>query len=217
MNRDPRRREQSVGEEIANSVTHGIGTVLAIAALPVLITLAATRGDAWRVTGLAIYGTTLVLLFLASTLYHALRGPRLKRFFRKLDHGAIFLLIAGTYTPVTLVHLRGPWGWTLFGIVWGLALAGIAGKAFLGERFHALSVGIYIAMGWMVLVAIVPVLRNVPHGLLAWLAVGGVCYTLGVAFYAARRMPYHHAVWHLFVLAGSICHCVGMLLFVTRA
>lgn len=210
-------REQSTAEEIANSVTHGIGAVLAIAALPVLVTLAATRGDGWRVTGLTIYGTTLVLLFLASTLYHALRGPRLKRFFRKLDHGAIFLLIAGTYTPLTLVHLRGPWGWTLFGIVWGLAIAGIVAKALLGERFHAVSVGIYVAMGWLVLIAIEPVLRSVPPGLLIWLALGGVCYTLGVLFYTARRMPYHHAVWHLFVLAGSACHFVGMLLFVTPA
>ena len=210
-------REQSAAEEIANSVTHGLGAVLAIAALLVLVTLAATRGDAWRVTGIAIYGATLVLLFLASTLYHALRGPRLKRFFRKLDHGAIFLLIAGTYTPLTLVHLRGPWGWTLFGIVWGLAIAGIIAKAVLGERFHAISVGIYVAMGWLVLIAIEPVLRSVPTGLLIWLALGGAFYTLGVLFYAARRMPYNHAVWHLFVLAGSACHCVGMFCFVVSA
>jgi hemolysin III len=206
-----------VGEEIANGVTHGIAAVLAIAALPVMIALAATRGDAWRVTSLAIYGSTLVLLFLASTLYHALRRTRLRWIFRRIDHGAIFLLIAGTYTPVTLVHLRGPWGWTLFGVIWGLALAGIVAKAFLGDRLHGVAIGIYIAMGWMVLIAAKPVLTSVPRGLLVWLAIGGVCYTLGVAFYVAKRLPYHHAVWHLFVLAGSACHCVGMLLFVTPA
>jgi hemolysin III len=205
---------QSPREELANSLTHAIGAALAIAALAVLVTLAALHGDAWRVTALAIYGSTLVILYLISTLYHAFRGPRLKRLLRTLDHCAIFLLIAGTYTPITLVHLRGAWGWSLFGVIWGLAICGIIAKVFLTGKLRVLSVLLYVAMGWLVLVALKPMLDNMPSGLLAWLAAGGVCYTLGLLFYMARRIAYRHAIWHLFVLSGSACHFIGMLAYV---
>jgi hemolysin III len=204
----------NTGEEIANSITHGVGTALAIAALAILVTFAALQGDAWRVVGLSIYGATLVILYLVSTMYHAFRRPRIKRIFRTLDHSAIFLLIAGTYTPVTLVHLRGGWGWSLFGIIWGLAAGGIVAKIFLTGRLRALSVLFYVAMGWMVLIALHPILETVPRGMLAWLVAGGVSYTLGLAFYIPKRLAYHHAVWHLFVLGGSLCHFIGMLLYV---
>lgn len=210
-----RERVQSPGEEIANTVTHGIGAALGVAALVVLVVFASLRGDAWRVVSLSIYGTTLVLLYLASTLYHAFRGRRIQRLFQIVDHTAIYLLIAGTYTPVTLVHMRGPWGWTLFGLIWGLALAGIVSKTFIRKRVPGLSVAFYVAMGWLALIALQPILRTVPHGLLAWIVAGGVCYTLGVAFFAWERLPYHHAVWHLFVLAGSGCHFFGMLFHLT--
>ena len=205
---------QSRGEEIANSVTHGVGAVLAIAALAILVTMAALQGDVWRVVSLAIYGATLVILYLVSTMYHAFRGPRIKRLFRTLDHSAVFLLIAGTYTPITLVHLRGGWGWTLFGIIWGLAAGGIVAKVFLIGRLRVISVLCYVAMGWLVLIALKPILEAVPRGLFAALVVGGVCYTLGLAFYVAKRLPYRHAIWHLFVLGGSVSHFIGMLLYV---
>jgi hemolysin III len=210
-------KSQTLGEEIANSVTHGLGAALAIAALVILVIIAALQGDAWRVVSLAIYGAALVILYLVSTLYHAFRGPRIKRLFRTLDHSAVFLLIAGTYTPITLVHLRGAWGWTLFGIIWGLAAGGIVAKVFLIGKLRVISVLLYIAMGWLVLIALDPILETVPRGLLAWLVAGGVSYTLGVAFYMAKRLAYHHAVWHLFVLGGSVCHFIGMLLYVAPA
>jgi len=210
-------KSQTLGEEIANSVTHAMGAMLAIAALALLVTLAALQGDAWRVVSLAIYGATLVILYLVSTMYHAFRGPRIKRLFRTLDHSAIFLLIAGTYTPITLVHLRGGWGWTLFGIIWGLAAGGVVTKIFFTGRLRVLSVVLYVAMGWLVLIALKPILETVPRGLLAWLLAGGVSYTLGLTFYLAKRLPYHHAVWHLFVLGGSVCHFIGMLLYVVPA
>jgi len=194
-----------------------MGAMLAIAALALLVTLAALQGDAWRVVSLAIYGATLVILYLVSTMYHAFRGPRIKRLFRTLDHSAIFLLIAGTYTPITLVHLRGGWGWTLFGIIWGLAAGGVVTKIFFTGRLRVLSVVLYVAMGWLVLIALKPILETVPRGLLAWLLAGGVSYTLGLTFYLAKRLPYHHAVWHLFVLGGSVCHFIGMLLYVVPA
>jgi hemolysin III len=205
------------GEEIANSITHGVGAALAIAALAILVTFAALWGDAWRVVGLSIYGATLVILYTVSTMYHAFRGPRIKRLFRTLDHSAIFLLIAGTYTPVTLVHLRGGWGWSLFGVIWGLAAGGIVSKVFLTGGLRVLSVVFYVAMGWMVLVALHPILETVPRGLLVWLIAGGVSYTAGLVFYIPKSLPYHHAVWHLFVLGGSLCHFVGMLLYVAPA
>lgn len=207
------RRRQTLAEEIANSVTHAVGVGLAIAALVVLTVFAARRGDPWRIVGFSIYGSTLVLVYLASTLYHAFHGPRVKRLLRELDHVAIYLLIAGTYTPVTLVGIRGAWGWTLFGVIWGLALVGIAAKFTIARRVRGLATTLYLAMGWMVVVALRPLIEALPAGLILWLLAGGIFYSLGVVFWLMHRLPFHHAIWHLLVLAGSACHFVGMLLY----
>lgn len=211
LDRIPLSQKQSLGEEIANSITHGTGVGLSIAALVVLVVFAARQSDTWKIVSFSIYGATMIALYLASTLYHAFPQPRVKAFFRILDHSSIFLLIAGTYTPITIGHLRGAWGWTLFGIIWLLTILGINLKIFAMGRFKALSIAIYILMGWMVLIIIDPLRRQVSSQMLMWMLAGGVCYTLGVVFYVLKKMPYHHAVWHLFVLAGSICHFFGML------
>jgi hemolysin III len=205
---------ETLAEEIASSVIHGIGVVLAIAGLAVLSAAAATHGSAWHVVSCAIFGTTLVLLYLASTLYHSIPVPRVKELLRMFDHAAIYLLIAGTYTPFCLVSLRGPWGWSLLGVVWGLALAGVASRAALSKRLPAVSVAVYVLMGWAVLVAAGPLRRQLPGGGLTLLFAGGVLYTAGLAFYGWRRLPYHHAVWHAFVLAGSVLHFFAVLLYV---
>ena len=194
------------GEEIANSLTHGLGFLLSIAGLAILVTFAALRADAWTVTADAIFGASMVLLYGSSTLYHSLRAPRLKHVVRVVDHVAIFLLIAGTYTPFMLVSLRGPWGWSLFGVVWALAAAGTALKVFFTGRFRVLSTLVYLFMGWLVIVAIKPLVEALPRLSLIMLFAGGIAYSLGTVFYLWKRLPYHHAVWHLFVLAGSICH-----------
>jgi hemolysin III len=206
----------SLGEEIAHSVTHGVGIVLAIAGLAVMVAFAAVKGNAWHIVGCAIFGATMVLSYTASTVYHAIPGTfvRAKRVLRVIDHSAIYLLIAGTYTPFCLVNLRGPWGWTLLGVVWGLAVLGIVFKATLLGRLKVLSVLFYVAMGWMVLVAARPLGRSMALGGIVLLVAGGVAYTAGVAFYAARRMPYHHAVWHFFVLTGSTLHFFAVLFYV---
>ena len=204
----------SLGEELAHSITHGIGAALSIAGLVLLVTLAAIRGDAWHVVGCSMFGATLVFLYTASTLYHSITHPGAKKVLRVFDHAAIFLLIAGTYTPFTLVTLRGGWGWTLFVIVWGLALVGIIYKITATNRFRFLSVLLYLGMGWLVLIAIKPMVTSMPRPGLILLLAGGLCYTLGVIFYAWKRLPYGHAVWHLFVLAGSICHFFAVLLYV---
>jgi len=202
------------GEEIANSLTHGLGLALSIAGLSVLVTLAALRRDAWTVVGCAVFGASLVLLYGASTCYHAFRARRWKRVLRVFDHAAIFLLIAGTYTPFMLANLRGPWGWSLFGVVWGLAVTGIVLKAFWTGRFEVMSTLIYLFMGWLVLIGIRPLIEAVPHGSLVLLIAGGVAYSVGTLFYCWERLPYHHAVWHLFVLAGSTCHFFAVLVTV---
>jgi hemolysin III len=201
----------TLGEEIANSITHGIGAGLSIAGLTVLVVLAALQGDVWRVVSFSIYGSTLVLLYLASTLYHSFQSPRVKRVFQIFDHSAIYLLIAGTYTPFLLVSLRGPWGWSLFAVVWGIALLGIAFKALFIHRFHVVSTLGYILMGWLGVVAIRQMLEAVPPAGLIWLAAGGVLYTIGVIFLAIRRIPYNHTIWHFFVLGGSLCHYFAVL------
>jgi hemolysin III len=205
---------RSLGEEIANSVTHGVGLVASIVGLVVLIGASISRGDPWLVGGCAIYATTLVTLYLASTLYHSLATTRARRRFQIFDHSAIFLLIAGTYTPFALVNLRGPWGWTLLAIVWGLAGVGIAFKAMFGPRFPLASTAVYILMGWTVVIAINPLLQHVAPAGIAWLVAGGLAYTFGVVFYAWERLPYSHMVWHLFVMAGSVCHYVAVLRYV---
>jgi hemolysin III len=202
----PHHSNDTPGEEIANSLTHGLGLALSIAGLTVLVTFAASRGDVWTVTGCAVFGVSLVLLYAASTLYHSLRSRRWRRVLRVFDHAAIFLLIAGTYTPFTLVNLRGPWGWSMFWVVWGLAAAGIMLKLFFTGRFPIASTLIYLFMGWLVLVALKPLFGALPLSGLALLFAGGAAYSAGVAFYLWRRLPYHHALWHLFVLTGSVFH-----------
>jgi hemolysin III len=182
--------------------------------MAVLVTMAALYGDAWRVVSFSVYGTTLVLLYLASTLYHSCRSMRLKRFFKGLDHAAIFLLIAGTYTPFTLVTLRGPWGWTLFGLIWGFAVAGIVFETMFLGRFKRLVVVFYVAMGWLVVIAVGPLIDAFPIGGLWWLISGGLSYTFGVIFYVWKRLPFNHAIWHLFVLGGSVCHFVAIVQYV---
>src|SRR5215510_1059169 len=205
----------TVGEEIANSLSHGVGLALAIAATPVLIVTAIRYGTAWNTVGVSIFGASMIALYLASTLYHALNHDGAKRFFRLLDHGAIFLLIAGTYTPFTLGILRGPMGWTMFGLVWGLALVGLTMKALFGARFIWVSVGLYLTMGWLVLIAAPQVLQRVPLAGLAWILAGGIAYTAGVIFFAAHRVRYSHFAWHLMVIAGTICHFFAVLWYST--
>ena len=198
-------------EELANTLTHGFGLLLSIAGFVVLLVLAILRGTAWHIVACSIYGATLICLYAASTLYHAVVSPRVKRALRILDHSAIYLLIAGTYTPFLLLNLRGPWGWSLFGVVWGLAFAGILFKFWFVGHFEFLSTVVYIAMGWIVIIAAKPVLAHVPAATLQWLFGGGLFYSAGVIFYAWKRLPYSHAVWHLFVLAGSTCHYFAVL------
>ena len=205
---------QSLGEEIANSVSHGIGLLAGIAVTPILIVLAVRGGRASAVVGASVFAATILLLYLASTLYHALARNRAKRVFGVLDRAAIFLLIAGTYTPFTLGALRGPWGWTLFGIVWGLAVAGLLLTALGGVRYRQLTTAVYLGMGWLVLLAIQPLRQHVPLPGLLWLVAGGLAYTGGVAFLALEQpIRYGHFVWHLFVLAGTACHVVAVALY----
>jgi hemolysin III len=205
-------RAQTLGEEIANSISHGVGLVAALVAIPFLLVVTVRHGTVASIVGASVFAATVLLLYAASTLYHALPDPRLKALFRKLDHGAIFLLIAGTYTPFTLGALAGPWGWTLFGVVWGLAGIGIALKA--GDRMaHPVaSTGLYVAMGWLAVIALPQLVERIPLAGLALLAAGGIAYTVGVGFYATdSRLRYAHFVWHLFVLAGTACHFGAVL------
>ncbi|MCE7889675.1 MAG: hemolysin III family protein [Sorangiineae bacterium PRO1] len=197
--------------EIANSVSHGLGLLAALAALPLLVTSAARRGPVAAVVGASVFSATLVLLYLCSTLYHALPGPKAKRVFRVLDHAAIFLLIAGTYTPFTLGVLSGVWGLSLLTVVWVLAIAGVVLEVVGGMRFPRLSMALYLGMGWLVLAAIRPLWQLMEPWGLFWLIAGGLAYTSGVAFYAAKRLPHAHLVWHLFVIAGSTCHTIAVL------
>ena len=208
-------RVPSLGEEIANSVTHGVGLAASLVAAPFLIVFAARR-DAWQVVGSSVFAGTLVALYAASTLYHSLPPSRAKRVFRVLDHGAIYLLIAGTYTPFTLGVLRGPWGWTLLGVVWGLAVLGVVFKSVRGFRHPRLSTAVYLFMGWLAVVAIKPMFANMSISGLMWLLAGGLSYTGGVVFFALDHKRYVHAVWHVFVLGGSTCHFVAVLLYSAR-
>jgi hemolysin III len=193
-------------EELANSVTHGIGLGLSVAGFAALLVLATVHGGDRRIVSCAIYGVSLICVYASSTLYHGLRSQRVKHIFKVFDHSAIFLLIAGTYTPFLLVNLRGGWGWSLLGIVWGLAAAGIVLKFWIVDRYPILSTGGYVLMGWLALIAVKPLLQAVPTIGLIWLLAGGLMYTVGVAFYAWKRIPYNHVIWHLFVMAGSACH-----------
>jgi hemolysin III len=206
-------RTQSREEEIANSVSHGVGLLAALAATPVLVLSAVRHGGAARIAGASVFAAAMVLLYLTSTLYHALPRNRAKRVFQVLDHAAIFLMIAGTYTPITLGVLRGTWGWTLFGLVWSLAIAGVALTAAGGVRYPKLTTSLYLAMGWLIVIAVKPLWLRMPAEGLLWLAAGGIAYTVGVLFYAAKRVRYSHFIWHLFVITGTSCHYIAVLRF----
>ena len=200
------KRLYTLGEEIVHSITHGIGVCLSIVGLILLVDLAVKYGDIYRIVSFSIYGGTLIILYLASTLYHSIQHARLKQVFRVIDHSSIYLLIAGTYTPFLLVGLQGKWGWILAAIIWGAAVAGIGFKVLFIEKFQKASTWTYILMGWACVVVIKDMLANIPLGGMIWLALGGAAYTVGVYFYRLKKTPYMHAVWHVFVLGGSICH-----------
>jgi hemolysin III len=204
-------RPQSLGEEIANSVSHGVGLLAAIAAFPVLVLSALQRGNALEIAGASVFATTVVLLYLTSTLFHAFPHSRAKRVFQVLDHSAIYFLIAGTYTPFTLGVLHGTWGWILFGLVWGMALVGTILKVLGGIRYNTVSTLVYVAMGWVVVIAADKVWALVPAWGIFWLFAGGIAYTAGAVFFLAERVRYFHFVWHLFVIAGTACHVVAVL------
>lgn len=204
------QRDQTLGEEIANSISHGIGFLGSIAITPIMIINAIDSGAA-AVVGASVFGGTMALLYVASALYHAFPHSRTKRVFNILDHGAIFLLIAGTYTPFTLGVLRGAWGWPLFGIIWALAIFGVVIKSVAGPKSGKLSTALYLAMGWIAIVAAKPFWENIPAWGLFWLLAGGVMYSLGVFFFAAQKIRYGHFIWHLFVMAGTACHVVAVM------
>lgn len=208
------RKIFTLGEEIANSITHGVGTALSIAGTGVLVTLAVLHGDFWRILSFSLYGASLICLFLASTLYHAIPHQRAKHIFRIIDHSSIYLLIAGTYTPFLLVSLRGPWGWTLFAIIATLAVGGIFFKIFFIHRFEWLSLATYLLMGWMCIMAMHEMIIKVAPGGLMLLITGGLLYTFGVVFYVWHKLRYNHMIWHLFVLAASMCHYFAILFYV---
>jgi len=201
---------QTLGEEIANSVSHGIGTLAAAISIPVLVVTAVRHGTVADIVGVSIFGAAMVLLYLASTLYHAFPRNRAKQVFQVLDHSAIYLLIAGTYTPFTLGVLGGAWGWSLFGVVWGLAATGVLLTAIGGVKHAKTAMALYIAMGWLVVIAAKPLAAQLPTAGIGWLVAGGISYTVGVIFYAAKRLRYAHFVWHLFVLAGTVCHFIAV-------
>lgn len=203
--------DYSAGEELANAVTHGIGALLGIAVLVLLVVFSSLRKGPWEIVSCSIYGTTFILLFLSSTLYHAARKPAVRKTLKIIDHSAIYLLIAGTYTPLALAPLRGALGWSMFGAIWGAAGVGIILKAFFAGRFKALSLGSYLFMGWFCVIAVKPLFRELSTAGFVFLLVGGLCYSVGAVFYAMKSVKWTHAVWHLFVLAGSLCHFFSIL------
>ncbi|WP_366288914.1 hemolysin III family protein [Paenibacillus sp. AN1007] len=202
-------------EEVANAVTHGIGAVLSAAALVLLIVFSSMKGTAWHVVSFTIYGITMLMLYTNSTLVHALKEGKAKDLFEFFDHSSIYLFIAGTYTPFLFVAVRGTLGWTLFGIIWGIALAGVIFKAFFTKKFLFMSTIFYIAMGWLIVTAWQPLVAAIPTGGIVLLVAGGLMYTLGTLFYVWRGFPFHHAIWHLFVLAGSILHFFAVIVYLT--
>lgn len=204
----------TTGEEIAHTITHGVGVLLSIAGLAVLVAFSTLNGNAWHIVSSSIYGASLVMLYSASSLYHGIPNPRAKLVLKQLDHAAIYLLIAGTYTPFLLVTLRGVWGWSLFAVIWSIAIFGATLEFFNLPRFKKLSLGLYLGLGWIVVIAIKPMLAGVETGGLVLLLLGGLSYSLGVIFYIRDKMPYNHAIWHLFVLAGSVLHYFSVLFYV---
>ena len=200
-------------EEVASLLTHAAGVLISIVALAVMLMQAG--GEPLKLVSAAVFGSSLVLLYSSSTLYHFFTSPRWKARFQALDHACIYLLIAGSYTPFTLITLKGPWGWSLFAVVWAMAIAGVCMKTMgKGKKDHWLSTALYLLMGWLIVAAFGPLFRNMPVAGVAWLAAGGLAYTLGVVFFAWKRLPYNHAIWHLFVLCGSICHVLAACMFV---
>lgn len=202
-------------EEIFNSISHGVGVILSIVALVILVSFASIRGDVWRIVSFSIYGFTLFFLYLSSTLYHSIFHEKAKKIFRVFDHVAIYLLIAGSYTPITLICMRGFWGWLLFSLIWALAITGIIIKIIGINKLKSFSTLLYILMGWLIIIAIKPMLTLVPKGLFIWLLIGGLIYTIGVIFYAWKRIPFNHGIWHLFVLGGSTAHFFGIFFYLT--
>ena len=198
-------------EELFNGITHGIGALMSIVALIILVAFAGISGDIWRIISLSIYGFTLFFLYLSSTLYHCIFHEKSKQILRIFDHVSIYLLIAGSYTPITLIAMRGAWGWTIFSIIWVLAFVGILLKVINLGKTKIISTVLYVIMGWLIIVAIKPMLQSLPTGLFSWLIAGGITYTLGLIFYLWKKLPYNHGIWHLFVLAGSIIHYLGFL------
>ena len=207
-------RFYTLGEEIANALTHGFGAALGVAGLVLLVVFSALLGDPWRVVSFAVYGTTLIVLYLSSTLYHSVQHAGAKRILQTVDHAAIYLLIAGTYTPILLISLRGPWGWTLLALIWGLAVLGVLYQFLAANSKGKFGLVTYLLMGWLCVVAMHQMIINIPAGGVYWLVAGGLFYTVGTIFYGWHRLPYNHAIWHLFVLAGSISHFFAMLLHV---
>ncbi len=205
---------RALSEELANTLTHGLGLILSLVGAPGLIVTAARYGDAWHIVSCSVYGAALILLYAASTIYHGVQSPRWKEILRVVDHACIYLLIAGTYTPFTLVLMRGGWGWTLFGLVWGFAIIGICFKLLWTGRFEVISTVTYVLMGWLALIAVYPIVTVFPPGCILWILAGGSSYTIGVIFYALDEKPYMHAIWHLFVLGGSACHYVAVMEYV---
>ena len=201
-------------EEILNIVTHGLGFLLSIAALVLLVVYASLDGDVWHIVSFSIYGFSLVILYLASTLFHSARSPKLRNRLNIFDHSAIYVLIAGTYTPFLLVTLRGPWGWSLLGVIWGLAIAGVIFKLFFTGKYDVMSAIVYVLMGWIIIIAIKPMNENLPPEGLYWLIGGGISYMIGAGFYLLNKMPYNHAVFHIWVLLGSFAHFIAVFKYV---
>ncbi|HMD96465.1 MAG TPA: hemolysin III family protein [Terriglobia bacterium] len=201
-------------ERFANATTHGLGLALSVAGAIVLISYSILHGSFWHIVACSVYAASLVLLYLSSTLYHTFTAQPHRRLFRILDHSAIYFLIAGTYTPFTMVSLRGRWGWTLLGVLWGLALCGVALKFVVIGRFPAVSIAVYILMGWMGIISVKPLLAAISLRGFLWVVAGGIFYTGGVLFYRAKTMPYSHAIWHLFVMGGSACHYFAVVFYV---
>jgi hemolysin III len=210
-------KKQTLIEELLNSVTHGIGALLGVAALVLLVVLSAEQDSAIKVVGSAIFGASLIIMYSASAMYHAVRKPYWKRLYKVVDHSSIYLLIAGSYTPVVLVVLNPGWGWSLFGVIWGLALLGLIFKLFATGKFEIISTTAYVCMGWLAIIAIKPLYDALPLAGFIWLLAGGISYTLGVIFYAWDQLRFGHAIWHLFVLGGSICHFFLILWYVVPA
>lgn len=201
-------------EELAHGITHGIGAGLAVVGLIFLLIFAVRHGNVWHIVSAAIYGSSLILLYLASTLYHLLPGPRCKRIFQQLDHSMIYVLIAGTYTPLTLVSLRGGWGWTLFGLVWGMAIVGLATELLFKRKIKWISLVLYLCMGWLIVIAAKPLIASLAPAGIILLLIGGLLYSLGVIFYVWEKLSYNHAIWHIFVMAGSTAHFFTILFYV---